>query len=294
MRKTIFITLFLCTALFGFSQTVAGPKLPTVGILPFEATGGGVSAYDAGEATRLVSAELSSWGTMVILQGDDAKNGEYLIQGQLSRPLAAPSAGSSTAPAAGQGNLTTLTVTTSDAKTGKVLTTANTPAAALNAASVESFCEKITESVPFPNYLLGRWQSTINMPDGPVICIMEFRSDRTLRVQRYDTWESRGTNTLKYQAIGNGTYSYAGYRRRTVIINNRELQTDATVGINLTLEDALPKYNTISSGGLRVLFDDAKVNFEMVNAGIPCGDNYSGPSVYPGTSVLYTKFVKIP
>jgi len=292
MRKTVLLFPFLLTALFVFPQTAAGPRLPVVGVLPFEASGDGVSANDAGEASGLIVTELSSWGTMVILQGDNAKTAEYLIQGQVSRTT--PSAGSpSTAPAAAQGNQITVTVTTSDGKSGKILTTAVITADTLSAIAVEPFCDKITENVPFPNYLLGVWRSTITMPDGPVTCIMEFRSDRTLRVRQYDTWESSGTNTLKYQAIGNGTYTYAGYRRRVVTVNNQQMQADATVGINLTLEDALPKYTTVSRSGLRVLFDDAKVNFELINAGLPCGDNYTGPSVYPGTSVFYTKFAKI-
>ena len=276
MRKTMLLCILLCTAFFVFPQAVT-PRLASVGIAPFEASGDGVTPNDAEEASRLIAAELSSWGTMTILEGDDAKNGEYLIQGQISW----------------KDNQITLTVSTSDAKSGKILTNSTIQASSLKTVPLESFCEKITENVPFPNYLLGRWQSVINMVDGPVTCIMDFRSDRTIRVLRYDTWEHDGTDSLKYQAIGSGTYSYAGYRRRTVTVNNRSIQADATIGINLSLEDALPKYNFISRGGLRVLFDDTKSNFELVTAGFPCGDNYSGPSVYPSASVFYTKFAKI-
>ena len=272
MKKTVLVTTFFIFAIPVFAQ-----KLPTVGILPFEVSGAGVSASDASEATRLVITELNSWGLMTILEGDDAKNGDYLVRGQISK----------------QNNQIVLTATTSDGRSGKNLNISKEQASALSAVSMETFCAKISENIPFPNYLLGKWQSTIPMADGPVTCIMEFRSDRTVKVQQYDTWENTGTVSLKYQAIGDGTYSYAGYRRRTVNTGGRSVQADATVGIKLTLEDALPKYTDVNADGLRVLFDDSKSSFELVNAGMPCGDNLGGPSVYPGTNVSYTKFTKI-
>ena len=131
------------------------------------------------------------------------------------------------------------------------------------------------------------------MIDGPVTCIMEFRSDRTVQVTQYDTWEHSGTNALKYQAIGKGSYTYAGYRRRTVTVGNQQMEADATVGVTLTLEDALPNYGAVNRSGIRVQFNESRNSFEMLNAGLPCGDNFSGPSVYPTGSVVYTKFSKI-
>jgi len=275
MKEKTLVLIFIITAFSIFAQGTT--RLPVVGIAPFEVSGTGVSAADAAEATRLVAAELRSWGFMTILEGDDARNGEYLIKGQISR----------------QNNQTILSAATTETRTGRLLNNSREQAPSLGALSIESFCEHITENVPYPNYLLGRWQSTINMIDGPVTCIIEFRSDRSVRVQQYDTWEHNGTNSLKYQAIGSGTYTYAGYRRRNVTINNRVIQADATVGVNLALEDALPKYKTVSRSGIRVLFNDSRNSFELVNAGLPCGDNYSGPSVYPSETVSYTRFNKI-
>jgi hypothetical protein len=159
--------------------------------------------------------------------------------------------------------------------------------------SYESFCAKVAENIPFPNYLLGKWRSTIDMSDGPVTCILEFLSDRTIKVEQYDTWEHNGTNSLKYQAIGTGTYTYAGYLRRNVTIGGRTIQTDATVGINMSLEDALPKYEVIGVGGLRVLFNESKSSFEFVSGALPCGDNFTGPSIYPNKAVYYSRFNKI-
>ena len=63
--------------------------------------------------------------------------------------------------------------------------------------------------------------------------------------------------------------------------------------IDLDLEDALPNYREISSGGLALLFDASRNSFELVNGGIHCGDNYTGPLVYPSQNVAYTKFTRI-
>lgn len=272
MKRRLLAVVFIMTSLYVYSQ-----RLSTVGILPFEPTGSGVGPAEAAEATRMIIAELSSWGTMTVLSGAEAGNGEYLVRGQVSR----------------QNNQIVLSAATLEGRTGRLLNNSKEQASSLEAISAESFCEQITENVPYPNYLLGTWQSTINMIDGPVICIMEFRSDRTVQVRQYDTWEHNGTNSLKYQAIGKGTYTYAGYRQRTVVIGGRELQVDATIGVNLTLEDALPKYTSVGRNGIRALFDDSKTNLELLSAGLPCGDNFSGPSVYPGETVAYTKFSKI-
>ena len=279
MRKTIFTFVFLYAiyTFAAFAQGTATTRLSTLGILPFEISGSGVSQEDAAEATRLVITELSSWGTIIVLSGDQAKDGEYIARGRISR----------------QNNEIVLTMVTSEAKSGKTLNNSREQAPRLDAISFQSFCTRIAENVPFPNYLLGKWRSTINMADGPVTCILEFQSNRTIQVQQFDTWEHDGTHILKYQGVGTGTYTYAGYLRRTLTIDRREIYADATVGINLKLEDALPKYKTISVGGLRVLFDDSKNSFELVYGGIPCGDNFSGSSVYPGKNVYYTKFTKI-
>lgn len=269
--------LFFVLALFIAVFPVFAQRLPTVGIQPFEAAGSGVSARDAGEVTRLVTAELASWRTMTVFSGSEAARAEYLVRGEVSR----------------QNGQITVTAATIDTKTGKALNTAREEAATLGAISVVSLCAKIVENVPYPNFLLGTWRSTIQMPDGPVTCVMEFRQNRTVRVAQFDTWEHSGTTSLKYQGIGSGTYTYAGYLRRTITIERREILSDATVGISLSLEDALPKYTSVSAGGLRVLFNESRNSFELSYGGIPCGDNYTGASIYPSARVFYTQFTKI-
>jgi hypothetical protein len=271
MRKVFFVF-----ALFLTAYAISAQRLPTVGILAFTA-GAGMSEADAAEAARQVTEELSSWGAMTVYSGDRAEEGEYLVRGQVSR----------------QNNRVVLSGTTSIAGTGRSLNNSREEASTLSAISFVSFCAQLAENIPFPNYLLGTWRSTIDMIDGPVSCVLEFRSDRTIRVVQYDTWEHNGTNILKYQGIGTGTYTYAGYLRRTVTVNGRNLQSDATVGVNLNLEDTLPKYASLNEGNLRLLFDEGRVNFELVSGNLPCGDNYTGPSVYPNENIFYTRFRKI-
>ena len=275
MKKKTLAFIFFITVFPVFAQVTT--RLPTVGILPFEPSGSGITTTDVSVVTRLVIAELRDWGFMTILEGDNAKNSEYLIQGNIAR----------------QNNQYILTATTTEVRSGRILKNSREQAPILAEISIESFCEQITENVPYPNYMTGKWRSSISMIDGPVTCIIEFLSDRTVKVEQYDTWEHNGTNSLKYQAIGKGTYTYTGYRRRNVTVSGRVIQADATIGINLTLEDALPKYKSVSRSGIRVLFDDSRNSFELVNAGFPCGDNFSGTSVYPSTTVSYTKFNKI-
>ena len=271
MKKMIFCAIFCLAAFSVFAQ-----RLATVGIQPFEA-GTGANASEAAEATRLVLAELNSWELMTVLSGGDAAGGEYLVKGQISR----------------QNNRVILTATTTLASSGRNLNNSREEGAQLNAVSMESFCAQIAENIPLPNYLLGKWQSTINMIDGPVTCIMEFRADRTVNVQQFDTWEHTGVESLKYQGIGAGSYTYAPYKRRSVNVGGRSVQADATVGITLSLEDALPNYESISMAGMRVLYNDSRTSFELVSGGIPCGNNRGGSSVYASENVVYSRFTKI-
>jgi TolB-like protein len=270
MKKILITLVFFSVALAVFPQ-----RLSVVAVFPFEARGNGVNAADATALTRQLISELESWGTLTIIGGDEASRAEYLVKGQL----------------ASQNNQIVLSAVTYDAKTNKALNSSREQAAGVNALSSQIFslCAQITENIPFPNYLLGKWRAVINMVDGPLVCILEFRSNRTVQAEQYDTWEYRADRSLKYQGFGTGTYSYWGHVRRTV----RGSPVDGFVTINLKLEDALPKYTSLSLARLNLFFDDEKNSFELVSAGLACGDNYAGPSVYPHAAVGYTKFTKI-
>jgi TolB-like protein len=272
MKNPLFI-LFL----FIFTLPVFAQRLVTVGVVPFETSGDDLAAGFAADVTRQVIAELMSYGTINVLSEDQAVNADYVVRGQVAR----------------QDTQIVLSATTSEGRSGRVLNTSRAQGLNLAVISIASFCAQIVEHISLPNYLLGRWRSTIDTIDGPLTSILEFHADRTVWVEQYDTWEHHGTNSLRYQAIGTGSYTYAGYVRRTVNIGNREIRTDATVSISLNLEDALPRFSYINARGLRVLFNDDRSSFELVYGDLPCGENHSGTSVFPTRHVSYTRFTKI-
>jgi hypothetical protein len=287
MKKIFLVCFLLLTPLLVFGQRVY-----SVGILPFEVSAtevregegaaqgaiGVVSPAEAAEATRLVIAELRPVATIVVLEGDAAQNGDYLVRGQISR----------------QNNQIVLSASTVEARTGRVLNTTREQAATLSAIPMLSFCARVIQNIPYPTYYLGRWQATIDTIEGPLISILEFRTNRIVQVERYDTWEHNGTNSLRYQAIGTGTFTFTGHHfLRAVNVDSRQFRVNATFGIDLTLEDALTKYESINVSNLALLFDDSYRSFELVNAGLPCGDNHSGPAVFPSASVYYTRFTRI-
>jgi hypothetical protein len=275
-KRGVFFGLFMAAALSGFAQ-----RLSTVGILPFEPANNGVSQADADSLTRQAVAELSSWGTITILEGAEAGSAEYIVRTRAAR----------------QGNMIVLTATT-ETRAGRVLNESKEQGPALNSISIFSFCTQVVINVPYPNYLLGTWQSTIMLPDGPVVCIIEFKSDRTVRVEKFDSFEHKQNNSLKYEGFGAGTYGYAGYVRRTITIrdaqgNSRQSPVDATISVNLLLEETLTEYAALTQSGMRVLFNDAKSAFEFVGQGLPCGRNFDGASVYPSSSAAFVQFSKI-
>jgi TolB-like protein len=279
MKKKLIAGLFLSAAFTVFAQRVS-----TVAVFPFEAIGS-AAPNDAAAVTRQIITELSSWGTLSIVGGDQAGNADYLIRGRLSRTNAG----------------IILTATTFEARSERSLNTAREQGATLNELSgkIFSFCAQAVENVPLPNYLLGKWRAVINLNDGPLVCILEFKSDRTVTVEQYDTYEHRDDSVLKYQGFGRGTYSYQGHVRRMLALKDakgvvyRETPVDGSVSISLTLEDALPKYGSLSQNRISLAFNEAKTGFELVSAGLACGDNFSGPAVYPQTTVAYTQFTKI-
>lgn len=273
MKKLLFILTLFLTAVFSSHAQ----RLTTVGVLPFERPAG-ISEADAAEAARLLIDELSSWGTLAILPEDQAERAEYIIRGRIAR----------------QNNLIVLSAETVQARTGRVLNASREEAAALHTIDIFSFSAQVAENIPFPNYLIGRWMSVIPTSYGPLTAILEFRANRTIVVERYDTWEHNGTNSLRYQAIGTGTYTYAGYLRRNVTIGGRTIQADATASISLTLEDALSEFTNINAGGLRILFDDDRNSFTFTNGSLPAGNNFSGHQVHPTQRIAYTQFTRLP
>jgi len=267
-----FSLLFLLI-FFSFG-TVFAQRIPVIGVVAFQASGTGINPTDLANVTGQVVSELSSWGTLTVVQGDTGA--EYVIRGTLSR----------------QSTGLVLSGSTSDAN-GTVLNEFTEQGRAIADLSITMFCAKAVERVSLPNYLLGTWESVINMPDGPVVCIMEFRSNRTVRVERYDTWEHRQQNALRYEGYGAGTYTYIGYANRIVNISGQQVRIDAAASINLTLEETLPDQTSVSMRGLYLVFNGDRNAFEIVNAMLPCGRNFDGPSVYHSAVIGFTQFRKI-
>jgi hypothetical protein len=240
-----------------------------------EISGAGVTASDAASITRQITNELSSWGTINVVQGQTGA--EYTIKGTLSR----------------QNSSFVLTAVTTDTASQKALNEYREEASSLSSISISSFCAKATDRIPFPNYLLGKWQSEISMPDGTVICIIEFRSDRTVDVERYDTWEHKQNNALRYEGFGKGAYSYAGYANRTITVNSQQIRIDATVNISLELEETLPEQTSVNQTGMSLVVNSDRSSFDFVIGSLPCGKNYDGPSVYSSDTIAFRHFVKI-
>jgi TolB-like protein len=267
------LVFFLLIAVVGsaFAQ-----RAPVVCVTQFEASGTSVTDNDAANITSQVISELLSWGSLEVVRDEASAN--YIVRGTLSR----------------QGNVFVLTAQTFDARSGRRLSESREQAAVIADISIFTFCTKVVEEIPLPNYLLGTWQSTLNLPDGPVVCIIEFKSDRTVSVERYDTWEHRQNNALRYEGYGTGTYSYAGYfTRRTVTVNSQQVQVDATANINLRLEETLPEQTTVNQSRLNLVFNGDRNYFEIAGGALPCGRNYDGPSVYPSAVLGFSQFTKI-
>jgi len=267
--------LFLLIIIFALGAVFA-QKMPIIAIMPLEATGGKVTREEASRITGQVVSEIKSWGSLNVLQAE--AGAEYIVRGTLS----------------GDGNNFILTADTIEAKSKKKLNESKEQAASLKELSVFSFCSNIVQNVPLPNYLLGTWQSTINMPDGPVVCIVEFKSDRTVMAERYDTWEHRKNNSLRYEGYGIGDYSYAGYFvRRTMTVDSKQIRIDATANIILLLEETLPEQTFVNQKGLGLQFNSDKNAFDIIGGSLPCGRNYDGTAVYPSAYIGFTRFTKI-
>ncbi|MDR0322849.1 MAG: hypothetical protein LBI12_00210 [Treponema sp.] len=246
-----------------------------MGVMPFEVRGSGVTSADTVNITNRIIAELSSWGTLSVVQGSGGA--EYIIRGTISR----------------QGAVFILSAETVNAGTGQILNEYSEQIAVGGEASLFLFCAKAVERVPLPNYLVGLWRSSLPMPDGPVVCIIEFKSDRTVVVERYDTWEHKQNNAIRYEGYGAGAYSYAGFANRHITVNSQAVRIDAIVNVNLTLEETLPEQTAVNQPGLSLVFNSEKTAFDIVNGLLPCGTNHDGPSVYPSSVLGFTSFNKI-
>jgi hypothetical protein len=279
MKRILLTAIFLCVVWPVFSQ-----RLFSVIILPFEAPERGVSALEAASLRKQVIDEVLSWESIIVLDDGETASADFYVQGKIVIET----------------NVVALAGTTFDAKTDRPLTSYREQAANINALSerVFSFCSQMAKPIPLPNLLLGKWISTIEKGDGPLTCLLEFKPNRIITVERYDTYEHRQGNGLTYQGIGSGTYSFGPQIRRTITIRDtrgtlRDSPVDGAVSINLQLEDILPKYEALTTNRISLIFSNNNNHFELLTGGFPCGENFDGASVYPDRTIIYTQFTKI-
>jgi hypothetical protein len=267
MKKVLFTGIFLLVSMTVFSQAV--PAMSRVAVLPFEAAGAGVSTEDAVSMGEQLAAELRSWGTLNLV--NDPQQAQYVIRGQLERT----------------NNQFAVSATAYYAN--RELNGAREQAATLADLSshIYLFAARITENIPLPNYLLGKWQAVLNLDDGPLTCILEFKADRTIVVEQFDTWEKRGENSLRYQGFGTGDYAYWSHDRRTV----QGKPVDGLISVIFRLEDSLTRYTPASYIRVNYSFNSDKSAFELVDSGFRCGQDFSSSS---GGTAAYISFTKIP
>jgi hypothetical protein len=279
MKKISFAVIFCCAVLPVFSQKIFG-----VVIFPFETPERGVSANDAASIRKQIIDEIVSWGSIIVLEETEAGSADFYVQGKITL----------------DNNLVALTGTTYDAKTDRPLNSYREQAANMSALSghIFSFCIRMAESIPLPNLLAGKWMSILEMNGGSLTCIVEFKPDRTISIERYDTCEYSRGNALTYQGFGAGTYTYNPQARRIMTIESsegvvRESPVDGSVSLSLTLEDTLPPYNSLNTNRVRLVFGSNNDSFELLNAGLPCGSNFDGLSIYPARTFAYIHFIRI-
>jgi hypothetical protein len=279
MKKISFAVIFCCAALPVFSQKISG-----VVIFPFETPERGVSANDAASIRKQIIDEITSWGSIIVLEESEAESADFYVLGKITL----------------DNGMAALTGTTYDAKTDKPLNSYREQAANMSALSgrVFSFCTRMAESIPLPNLLEGKWMSILDVNGGSLTCIVEFKPDRTVSIERYDTGEYSRDNALIYQGFGAGTYTYNPQARGIMTIEGsggavRESPVDGSISLSLTLEDTLLPYNSLNTGRVRLAFGSNNDSFELLNAGLPCGSGSEGPSIHPDRTFAYIHFTRI-
>ncbi len=262
----------LYALLFLFSGGVFSQDLSSLAVFVFEVSDNSALKAEDGEAlTRRCIDEIISWGALIMLDESQAENADYVIRGTLSQTR----------------NRITLSAETFNGKTEQSLASVKTEASSMEELyeKLFDFCINITQPIPFPNYLVGIWETSIPVEGSPLLCRLEFKSDRTVIIQRYDTYEYHSASVLKYEGYGRGNYTYFSRIQQGSTVN-------ALLGISFTLEDALPAYTSFSGSRMSLVFDEGRTSFILSGAGLPCGENNGGTSVYPQKNMFYTHFVK--
>jgi TolB-like protein len=203
MKKLFFVSLLYVLGFVAFAQ-----QLPTVAVATFD-TMGSVTSDEVQVVTELFIAELVSSGAVNVVdrvnfdkivaemkfQTSDwsnsqktaavgnALNAQYVIRGQLMK----------------LGEVIYWTATMIDVNTAQILYSAREQLSSIEEVfgKLPNFCRQMLNKIPMPNYFVGRWQGTSPSSwDG--ICILEFKANGGIVVERYDTVNGRGKGTGSY------------------------------------------------------------------------------------------------
>jgi TolB-like protein len=267
MKKAFLSLIFVFTAVFVFAQ-----QLPTVAVATFD-TMGGITQSEAQIVTELFMTELVSKGTVNVVDRNNfdviiaemrfqtsdwsdsqktarlgrALNAHYVIRGQLMK----------------MGNVIYWTATMIDVNTAQVLYSAREQMNDLGEifGKLSGFCSQMISRIPIPNPFIGKWRAEVPYTGtnvaGTLICIMEFKADGSIIVERFDA-----VNTQIQTGYGTGSYTF----------NEGEINITLTLrGIAFDSRTSRGRY-TISSNSL-------------VLPSIGC--------VYTGYSRYYSSFIKI-
>jgi len=228
MKKIFVVVMLLLCSFSLFAQ------LPTVAISRFDGTG--VTSEEAQVVTELFIAELVSTGAVNVVDRNSfdrimnemrfqdtdwassnrtielgrALNAEYIIRGQFMQ----------------MGSRLFLTATMINANTAQIVSSAREQFENLDNIfrRLPAFCQQIIERLPSPNLFIGKWQSTI--AGFGYICILEFKQDMSIVVDRFD-WQSdcstNGYTRTVHRGRGTGTYTY----------NSNEI----TISLNITFPE---------------------------------------------------------
>lgn len=274
--------MFLFVLLVFLGMVVYAQQLPTVAVARFEPVG--VSNDEANVVTELFMAELVNTGTVRVadranfdkiiaemrfqlsdwsndqktVQLGRALNAEYIIHGQFMK----------------MGNTYLMTATMLNINTAQRLYSAREQFQSLDHifTAMPNVCGQIANKIPTPNYFIGRWVSgtSIEQLSGRpgyvrLQCEIEFKSDGTLILHRFDTGTTQsghsGREQITVTGTGTGRYEF----------NNELLYVQYSVS---------PRAPVVGGGsGVSYKFDEFKRNLYIYGAFLAFGGDIENNDV---------------
>jgi TolB-like protein len=216
MKKAVlwFVLVFAADFVFGQARlpTAAVATFDTVGaVTPDEAAvvtelfmseivkGGKINVVDRNNFDKIVQQmrfQLSDWSdNNKIAQLGRALNAEYIIRGQVMK----------------MGNTIYITSSMFDVNTTSTIASAREQLNSFDVlfTTLPKLSQQILDKLPEQNWLVGRWQAKSD----DRICIIEFKADRTIVIERYDYEYDKSSyerpNDLKGKGSARGTGFYS-------------------------------------------------------------------------------------